>query len=115
MAELLVRVIDKPGADPNLVHSKAGDVIVACPDGWHWSEEERSNPEWRIISVNLVQSEIEALTQRGLDDKGKLVHRCKRHIDLDALPNPEKMRGERTEHITPINRGQIIAAVKARM
>lgn len=61
--ELLLRVIDKAGYDPQ-VHTLMdviGDVIIAFPDGWNWSLIERTHPEWRIVRANLLQSEVDAL------------------------------------------------------
>lgn len=51
MAELLLRVADKTSADPfkDAKLTKRGDVIVALPDGWNWTEEEQRNPAWRIL------------------------------------------------------------------
>lgn len=52
MCELLVRVIDK--TNPVDVYkdvklTKRGDVVVVMPDGWGWSSEEKTNPDWRIF------------------------------------------------------------------
>lgn len=51
MCELLVRVKDKVSPDPyrDVKLTKRGDVIVVMPDGWAWSSEERTNPDWRIF------------------------------------------------------------------
>ena len=43
----------------------AGDVIVACPDGWQWSAKERSNPEWRIVRADILPTLAVALTVPG--------------------------------------------------
>jgi hypothetical protein len=54
MCELLVRTVDKVNADDKVtdnVLTKAGDVIVVCPDGWVWSETEKAAPFWTIIKV----------------------------------------------------------------
>ena len=59
MPELLVQIVDHGDAVDAL---KAGHVIVACPDGHEWSSEERNNQEWIILSTNLLESEIDALT-----------------------------------------------------
>lgn len=52
MAELLVRVVSKLNPDDvykDVKLSKRGDVIMVVPDGWGWSIEERTNPDWRIF------------------------------------------------------------------
>lgn len=54
MCEVLVRVVDQvdPGDFYKNCHlSKAGDIVVACPDGWPWSKIEQSRPDWRIIRL----------------------------------------------------------------
>ena len=58
MAELLLRVVDKVGADlyTDCQLLKRGDVVVIVPDGWHWGTEERTNPEWRILKLPLIDS-----------------------------------------------------------
>lgn len=91
MAELLVRIVDRGGVDAAIGYgdSKAGDVISACPDGWPWSAEERTNPMWRIVWVaDLTQEEVEALTSLG--DGNPSVEACykrKYGLDLTMLEN----------------------------
>jgi len=39
-----------------------GDVIAAMPDGWDWSDEEKTNPAWRILKMpTLTQAEADSL------------------------------------------------------
>lgn len=64
MAELYIRVIDKINADfyLNQQCTKAGDVIVACPDDWPWGNLELSSPDYRILSIpEMSLSEARAL------------------------------------------------------
>ena len=53
MAEMLVRVVDKIGADvyKNAQCTKRGDVIVAQADGWGWGTQEQVNPHYRIVKL----------------------------------------------------------------
>lgn len=59
MAELLVRVVDKVGADiyQDAQLTKRGDVIAVCEDGAPWGTEDLANPEWRIVRVPGVAAE----------------------------------------------------------
>ncbi|MBZ2208480.1 hypothetical protein [Massilia soli] len=66
--ELLIRTIDKlPLVVPAYVRaSQRGDIIAIVPDGWEWSERERSNPEWLIIKAdNLTEQDVESLLEPG--------------------------------------------------
>lgn len=49
MAEFLIRCRDKEGH--NAMCRGEHEVVVVCPDGWGWSDIERSHPEWRIVRV----------------------------------------------------------------
>lgn len=60
--ELLIRIIDKSTAEDA---SQRGDVICACPDGWAWSDAERSNPDWIIIKADITEIECDALLESG--------------------------------------------------
>lgn len=59
--ELLIRVVDKERSGDialDAQRTRAGDVIVAMPDGHDWTPTERSNPDWRIVHVpSLLDSE----------------------------------------------------------
>lgn len=91
MAELLIRVIDKIGADPyqDAQLTKRGDVIVVCPDGWPWSEEERTNPMWRILAVpdlSISEASILLAPERDTDPRhpSRVLQRRAFHLDLDG-------------------------------
>lgn len=66
MAELLIRVKDKINAVDyykNFQCTKRGDVIVACPDGWNWGNDELSDPQYRIVKIpSLPLIDAQALT-----------------------------------------------------
>lgn len=66
--ELLVRIVDK---GPHDNQSKAGDVIAICPDGWEWSQAERTNPDWIIIHADLTEIESNALQSAHLKYEAK--------------------------------------------
>lgn len=58
MAELLIRICDKPGLHPaNRIIATAGDVIAIQPDGWPWGKKELDNPEWRIWRLTGIEPE----------------------------------------------------------
>lgn len=91
MAELLVRVQDKVNADLDLdlQCTKRGDVIAACPDGWPWSEAERTAPYWRIFKIPaLPLDEALTLTTPELPadplNPGRLRKRAQ-YLDVDAI------------------------------
>lgn len=97
MAEALLRVVDKVNSDfyLNIKCLKRGDVVTICPDGWEWSHEELTNPDWRIIKLPNVS--IEALSQLTVPEmppdsinQYRTLHRRKYRINIDALPNPVK-------------------------
>lgn len=106
--EALIRVVDK---GPNEDHSKAGDVISVCPDGWQWSPAELTNPDWRIIRVPILQTQADAFLARA---NNPLVKRRREWaIDFSKLPNPALFSGARDTPITPLTRAQVTkAAVK---
>lgn len=57
--EMLVWLVDK---GPSIDQYKAGDVIVVCPDGWPWSDLEKTNADWVIVRTAILPVEAEALT-----------------------------------------------------
>jgi len=102
--EFLIRVVDK-GITDNC--SKRGDVISACPDGWTWSTFELSNPDWRIVSVNVLQSQVDAfLSQKTVNP----TRRREWKIDFSLLPDPSLFVGPRTQEIITLTRAQVVAA-----
>ena len=65
--ELLIRLVDKhPIVAPIYEKSsQRGDVIVAMPDGWQWSDAERNNPDWIIVTAQITEVEAGALLEAG--------------------------------------------------
>lgn len=91
MAELLIRVVDKAVDNPNRVNGytcmKAGDIVSVCPDGWGWTDAEKTNPDWRIVRVPLLVSEVTALLTNGDGNPTiQLVNKRKSKIDFTSLP-----------------------------
>lgn len=66
MAELLVRVVDKPWEIRSWrytplrwrYYTKAGDVIVAVPNGHKWGREEVRAHYWRVFCLPEYPSEL---------------------------------------------------------
>ncbi len=91
LMELLIRIVHRSETPlaPKIGESLAGDVIVACPDGWAWTKTELTNPDWRIIRVPLTQTECDALTsmERIPDNapRGTIGQRRKINFDLFKL------------------------------
>lgn len=89
MAELLIRVVDKPAhPDPyvDIQQSKRGDVIAVVPDGWAWSERERTNPEWRIVRVpGLTVAAAEELMTPDSGDRrvNRMIRWRRKAFDLE--------------------------------
>lgn len=103
--EALIRVVDKGVAEDC---SKAGDVIAICQNGWAWSPAELTNPDWRIVKVNILQTQADAFLSRA---NNPLVKRRREWtIDFSKLPNPSLFVGDRTQAIITLTRAQVVAA-----
>jgi hypothetical protein len=70
---------------------KAGDVVVACPDGHEWGREELANPEWRVVRADIIQTMADVLAM----DKGY-------RVNLPAIPFGEIPEYGRDEFIAMI-------------
>lgn len=103
--EVLIRVVDKGVAE---ACSKAGDVIAICPDNWRWSVSELTNPDWRIVKVNILQSQAEAFMARS--QIPSVLRRREWMIDFSLLPDPTLFSGPRTQSIITLTRAQVVAA-----
>lgn len=103
--EALIRVADK-GVGEDC--SKAGDVISICPDGWPWSPAELSNPDWRIVRVNILQAQADAFLAKS--NNANVKRRREWMIDFSLLPNPALFAGDRTQAIITLTRAQVVAA-----
>ena len=89
--QLVIRVLSRPDSDPKTHADRThrGDVIVVMPDTHIFSEFERTNPEWRIIKINLTESEGMALKTEEVDAGNVKLLKWKRinRLNLD-LPSP---------------------------
>lgn len=89
--ELLIRTADKHPV-VSMMHetsSQQGDVIAAMPDGWAWSDAERSNPDWIIIHVDLTDIETDALMEAGRPGEPK--YRRRLGVNIDGLKTGDKL------------------------
>jgi len=75
--ELLIRTVHKHPVVATIHESASqmGDVIAACPDGWAWSESERSHPDWIIVRASITDIEVEALLEPARPGEGSLRRR----------------------------------------
>lgn len=108
MPELLARLIDKgPGEDA----SKRGDVIVSHPDGWAWSVAERTNRDWIIIKVGILDVERDTLiAQDHVFPFGRFRRRAW-FIDFLQLALPSRFNWPRTQESVTITRVGFIIAI----
>lgn len=104
--EVLIRVVDKGEAEDA---SKAGDVLAVCPDGWAWSQAERTADEWRIVRASLLASEVDALLSCSPDPA--VLRRREYAVDVARLPDPELYVGARTRGIIDVVRETMLAAM----
>jgi hypothetical protein len=95
MSEILVRVHNKVQPDPYLACKlfERGDVVVICTDGWVWSDEELTNPDWRIIKLpNVAVSQAEAFLGQELDtdpaNPSRMLRRRAFLLDIDFADLP---------------------------
>lgn len=110
LVEVLFFIEDK-GPEIDTFH--LGDVIDIHLAGWPWSQEERTRDNWRIISVDVLQSSVDALNHWVNADA---VHGQKKrirdyYIDPSLLPNPQLFIGPRTQEIISLTRKQVVDAV----
>ncbi len=91
MPGLYIRTVDIKGDSPTksveVMRTHRGDVIVAKPNGWPWSQQERTNSSHRIVEVDITNSEADALTKPEfniLDTKQQYWTRGRR-LDLDSV------------------------------
>lgn len=115
MAELLVRVVSK--VNPSDVYkdvklTKRGDVIVAQPDGWGWSDMEKTNPDWRIFkwpSVTVSEASVFLSPELPIAPKASpdmpddpMLQRRGFNIDVDLAALPASLR----QYLSDMTRAQ---------
>ena len=108
--ELLVRLVDKGAAEDC---SKRGDVIAAAPDGWAWSSEELTNPDWVIVRVvSLLNTDRDAMLTVPTLQRGSKFRRRDWFIDFSVLPLPGRFDWPRKQDMVSMTRIGFIAALK---
>ncbi|MEK9721994.1 MAG: hypothetical protein VW405_00740 [Rhodospirillaceae bacterium] len=85
--ELLIFAVDRPFSTRRELVERymRGDVVIAKPDGWPWSQRELTNPDWRILRVGLLKSETDALSAAETDISGIKTLKRKRPRALEKL------------------------------
>ena len=106
--EILCRIVDKSAREDA---SKRGDVIAIRPDGWAWSNEELTNPDWRIIQVDILQSTVDALTAVAQNFPVGRFRRREWFLDFSQLPLPGRFTGPRLQPIISMTRLGFLVAV----
>lgn len=86
--ELLIDLTGRVGGDKT--DWQPGDVIVACSDGWPWSETERNNPKWMILKCpEMSQQEADSMMSpefaKSLSADKSLLQRRQFKVDIAAL------------------------------
>lgn len=104
MPELLVRVVERPNA--NKQHLSKGHVVTTRPDGAYWSKKERSNPDWRIISVPGLSKEEEATLKMRQRAHPDYYERQPRAYKLDVALMPATLKAEAES----VSRKEIVTA-----
>lgn len=110
IVDLVISTVDKVNPDPvlDLGCVKAGHVICYEPAGHEWSEHELTSPNWRIVTVDLPMSAIDALTCPQYDNPMmKPVCWRKFKIDLSKL-SPKCF--DRTQKKADVASAEIISA-----
>jgi hypothetical protein len=96
MCEILIQFTDKVPNTDSTYHLNyiQGDAIVACEDGWGWTDTEINNPKWRIIKipgVPLTNSTIVAIANPRVDPiTGNLKRKRDYVIDVSLIPSAIK-------------------------
>ena len=104
--EFLIWLNDKPKAadapTTGIDSYKAGDVIIACPDGWGWTQAELINPDWCVIKCpDVFATLVDALQSHGDGDHmTQLLHKRKFNLDLTHPSIAAQLRNRKGQ---PIN------------
>lgn len=110
--EILIHVLDSHDAIDAI---KKGEVCCDRPDGWAWSELEKTEPFWRIIRTPLLQAHCNMLlkqhTMSDIRVKNTIYPRMAYLIDVDKLPHPELFKGARTQPYIDVPLADVLNAV----
>lgn len=106
MAEILIRAINNTGPTKERTDRlyKQGDPVVVRPDGWPWSDNEKSNRFW-IVRVPSI-GDTEAM-QYLEPDNGR-----RRTWRLNAAALPGAVRTALDRGPVTLTRGQFLAAAE---
>lgn len=108
--ELLVRLIDRSEHEAD---SKRGDVVTAQPDGWGWSQAERTNPDWMIIKVaGMLATDSDALTHVAAPRQNGRFRRREWHINLDSALLSGRCAWPRSSESITVARGALSASMR---
>lgn len=108
--EALIRLVDKGPAEDC---SKRGDVIAVQPDGWAWSNEELTNPDWIIVVVNsLLGTDRDSMLSAPRNPPIGRFRRRDWFIDFSVLPLPNRFAWPRTQAKVNMTRVGFIVALR---
>lgn len=88
MSEALVQIKEKAGFDPiaNALADRPGDVIVVCPDGWPWTKEELTNPEWCVLKMpGQPVGALNSMCPPVFDAAGRMVSKHAQNFDMTNI------------------------------
>lgn len=108
--EALVRIVDRSADEAD---SKRGDVIVVQPDGWAWSQEERTNPDWLIIKVaSFLGTDRDTALATGRNFPQGRFRRREWMLDLDNAPIPGRFTWPRKNESVTMTRLAVVSILK---
>lgn len=85
MAQLCIRIASQGSS---LLRTQPGDVVEIVDDAHQFSLAERSNGQYRIISVPGPQELYAHFKQQHYDVSGELTHARRVTLDVNALRDP---------------------------
>lgn len=95
MCEFLIQVAELAHPDPRHAAElfRPGDVIVAVPDGWAWSDAERAHAGWLILKVpGLSTADASRLETAGRVPPNADLLPAPRAFGLDLARLPRRKR-----------------------
>lgn len=105
--ELLVRIVDRSEAESD---SKRGDVIAVQPDGWAWTDAERTNPDWLIIKVaNLLATDRDTMVSTAQQFPAGRFRRREWGLDFSGAPLPGRFDHPRRQESVTITRVALVS------
>jgi len=108
--EALVRIIDRSAAEHD---SKRGDVVTVQADGWAWSQEERTNPDWLIIKVgSFLGTDRDTALATGRNFPQGRFRRREWRLDLDNAPLPGRFTHPRKSESVTMTRLAVVSILK---